>query len=74
MWEEVAVRLVLDLAQRCLTVPQVRGAREEAEWVFGEVVLGICDGEPGCLREGQYEGEDYRTDEPAPTERRSING
>ncbi|GAD85420.1 hypothetical protein NCAST_31_01160 [Nocardia asteroides NBRC 15531] len=68
MREEVAVGLVLHLAHRSLTAPQMRCPREESERILREVVLGVRDGEPWRLRERQDEGGYDRADEPAPTQ------
>jgi hypothetical protein len=51
MWKEVAVGLVLRLAERQVAVPQVRRAREEAQRVGGEIELGVGRDLSGRLRE-----------------------
>jgi hypothetical protein len=41
VWEQVAVGLVLRLAERQLAVPQVERAGEKPQWVRGEVEFGV---------------------------------
>lgn len=54
--EEVAVCLVLDLAQWGCRGPQVRGAREEAPRVGRQVELGVRGNPAGGLGECEEQG------------------
>ncbi|CAB4877814.1 unannotated protein [freshwater metagenome] len=67
--EEVAVGLILHLAQRCGAVPLMRGAFEKSERVLRQVVLGIGDGEARDLQKREQECESGDSEEPNPTER-----
>ncbi|EOM76704.1 hypothetical protein Rrhod_1929 [Rhodococcus rhodnii LMG 5362] len=66
--EEVAVRLVLHLAERGLAAPQVRGAREEAERILGEVVFGVGGDQTRGLDEREDQRDDRAGSEPAPSQ------
>lgn len=55
MREEVAVGLVLYLAERGDGRPQVRGATEKAERVGGEVEFGVGGDQAGRLGEGRQQ-------------------
>ena len=50
---EVAVGLVLELAERALGVPQVGGPSQEVERRDREVELGVGDDQPRGLGQGQ---------------------
>ncbi|GES37040.1 hypothetical protein RAJCM14343_2294 [Rhodococcus aetherivorans] len=66
--EEVAVRLVLDLAERGEAAPLVGGAGEEPEGVLGQVVLGVGDDQAGGLRERQQQRHHGGPVQPPPGE------
>ncbi len=66
--EEVAVRLVLYLAERRDAAPLVGGAGEEPEGILGQVVLGVGDDQAGGLRERQQQRHHGGPVQPPPGE------
>jgi hypothetical protein len=60
--EQIAVGLVLGLAERQVAVPQVEGARQEPQRVGGQVELGVGCDLSGRLGEGQDQCD--RGDQP----------
>ena len=71
--EEVAVGLVLHLAQRGLAAPLVRGALQESDRILGEVVLGVGDEPAGGLEKGEKKRYDRGAEQPPP-DRGSAEG
>jgi hypothetical protein len=63
--KQVAVGLVLRLAEREFAVPQVRRAGQEAQRVGGEVELGVGGDPAGRLRERQRQRERGDQQQPA---------
>ena len=70
--EQVAVGLVLRLAERQLAVPQVERARQEPQRVGGEIELGVRRDLARRLRERQ--GQRYRRDQPEPAASKGRRG
>ena len=66
--EQVAVRLVLRLAERQLAVPQVQRAGKEPQRVGGQVEFGVR--RDLARRLGERQGQRYRRDQPEPAARK----
>ena len=69
--EQIAVGLVLRLAERQFAVPQVERARQEPQRVGGEVEFGVGRDLSGRLGERQDQRHRRDQPQPAPRERRA---